>query len=103
MRHYERTLMFGLFRREDTSIYDEPITKVLTGMQTYGAEDPEFNTLMGHLESLTKMKTDSRHIEVTPDTKAIIAANLLGILIIVAYEQKHVLRTAAMGWILRAK
>jgi hypothetical protein len=95
--------MIGIFRRVETSIYDEPITKVLTGMETYGPEDPEFDTLMGHLERLSKMKAEKRRNPISLDTVAIVTANLAGILIIVAYEQKHVIRTAATGFLLRAK
>lgn len=94
--------MLGIFRQED-SIYDEPITKVLTGMQTYGPEDPEFDTLMGHLEGLTKMKAETRRRRVSPDTMATVLGNLGICLIIIAYEQKHVIRTTATGFFIRAK
>ena len=94
--------MIGIFRG-DESIYDEPIAKVLTGMETYGPEDPEFDTLMKHLEGLTKMKTETRRRSVTPDTMATVLGNLGICLIIIAYEQKHVIRTSVKDFFIRAK
>jgi len=94
--------MIGIFRG-DESIYDEPIAKVLTGMETYGPEDPEFDTLMKHLEGLTKMKAENRRRSVSPDTMATVLGNLGICLIIIAYEQKHVIRTSVKDFFIRAK
>ncbi len=94
--------MIGKIRREEPSIYDEPIEKVLDAMKTYDTVDGEFITLMEYLERLTKLKAE-KHSKVDPNTMALIAGNLAGILVIVAYEQKHVMTSKAMGFILRAK
>jgi hypothetical protein len=96
--------MFGKLRKEKPSIYDAPIAKVLQSMETFSPEDPEFTTLMAHLNELTKMKAaESAKSKVDANTMAIVGGNLLGILTIVAYEQKHVMTSKAMGFILKAK
>jgi hypothetical protein len=92
-----------LFVREKTSVLDEPIAKVLTGMNTYGPEDPEYKTMMEHLERLMKLKADEQKSGVSPDTLAIVLGNLLGILIIVAYEQKHVMVSRGLGFVIKAR
>lgn len=92
-----------LFVREKTSVLDEPISKVLTGMNTYGPEDPEYKTMMEHLERLMKLKADEQKSGVSPDTLAIVLGNLLGILIIVAYEQKHVMVSRGLGFVIKAR
>lgn len=85
------------------SILDEPIEKVLTDMNTYGPDSEEFPRLIEHLERLTRMKAEERRHQISPDTMAIVVGNLLGILIIVAYEQKHVVVSKGLGFVLRTK
>lgn len=95
--------MFKRLRLKKTSIYDEPIDKVLEGMRTYGVEDPEFTKLLDQLERLTRMKAEKANKPVSNDTLAIVAGNLMGILIMVAYEQKHVVTSNAKQMFLRTR
>lgn len=96
--------MLRRFVAKKPSILDEPIEKVLNGMNTYDPNDPEFQVLMDHLERLTRLKEhESSKNRVTPDTMAIVAGNLLGILVIVAYEQRHVMVSKGLGFILKTK
>ena len=82
------------------SILDEPIDRVLTEMNTYGPDSPEFEKQLRYLERLHDVKAGERqHHRVSPDTIALVVGNLVGILIIVAYEQKHVMTSKAMGYI----
>ena len=83
-----------------SSVVDEPIDRVLTEMNTYGPDSPEYDKLVRYLERLNDVKANERqHFVVSPDTIAIVLGNLVGILIIVAYEQKHVMTSKAMGYI----
>ena len=96
--------MLRRFFKEKPSILDAPIAKVLESMVTYNPDDGEFRALMDHLERLTQMKEHERsRFRVTPDTMAIVAGNLLGILIIVAYEQKHVVVSKGLGFVLKSR
>lgn len=95
--------MFGKFRRVETTVYDQPIKRVLDEMEAYGPDSPEWPMLVDRLEELSKLKAEYRPKRVNPDTRAIVLGNLAGILIIVAYEQKHVMTSKAVGFILRAK
>ena len=85
---------------EKRSVVDEPIDRVLTEMNTYGPDSPEYDKLVRYLERLKDVKANERqHYLVSPDTIALVLGNLAGILIIVAYEQKHVMTSKAMGFI----
>lgn len=96
--------MLRRFVAKKPSILDEPIAKVLTEMNTYGPSDPEWNSLVDHLDRLNRMKQQEGSINrVTPDTMAIVAGNLAGILIIVAYEQRHVMVSKGLGFILKTR
>lgn len=96
--------MFGIFRREEPSKYDVVIDKCLEDMDTFGPDDAEFEMRLGHLERINKLKdTERSKSRVSPDTMAVVLGNLAGILLIVAYEQKHVMTTRAKEFMLRVK
>jgi hypothetical protein len=86
-----------------SSIIDEPINRVLSDMNAYGPDSEEYTTLVRHLDHLVRLKQEEKRSRVSPDTMAIVAGNLLGILIIVAYEQKHVMVSKGLGFVLKTK
>lgn len=97
--------MFGKFRKSVTSIYDEPIQKVLNEMEQYDPSTQEYSAAIRHLETLSKLHAEEKsgRNRISADTMAIVAGNILGILAIVAYEQKHVMTSKATGFILKTK
>ena len=92
------------FGMRKPSILDEPIEKVLTSMNTFGPEDPEYPALIDHLDRLSRMREQQKIVRrSSPDTMAIVVGNILGILVIVAYEQKHVMVSKGLGFVIKAK
>jgi hypothetical protein len=71
---------------------------LLREMSEYGPGTPEYDKAMEYLERLSTVQTNNRAPRVSGDTVAIVLGNLAGILIIVMYEQKHVLSTKAFGF-----
>lgn len=78
-------------RNETETPLDKQIDAVLRKMQEHGVDSEEYPGLITHLERLQELKAKQRRPRVSPDTWAIVGANLLGILMLVAYEQKHVM------------
>jgi hypothetical protein len=99
----QKGIMLRRFWKEEPSVLDEPIAKVLTEMNMYGPETEEFKTALEHVERLIKLKAEERPKRVSQDTIWIVAGNLLGILVIVAYEQKHAMVSKGMGLLLKTK
>lgn len=90
--------MLSRFSRKKESALDEPIAKLRESLLTYSPEDPEYQAAYGKFLELTKLRNEeNRSWKVKPDTLAVIAGNLLGILIIVNYERVHVLSSKGMG------
>lgn len=78
------------------------IDAVLVDMETYGPDSKEYPTLIENLERLTKLQQSTTvRRKVSPDTVMIVLGNLLGILVIVAYEQNHVIRSKAKDFTLK--
>jgi hypothetical protein len=56
---------------------------------------------MGHLETVHELKSKKDRWRVSPDTMAIVAGNLIGIVIMVKYERFNVLTSKAKDMLLR--
>jgi len=95
--------MFGRFTVWKTSDLDEPIKALLDDINTIGPDDPEYSKKVEQLDRLMKIKAAEPRFRVSPDTVFLVLGNLLGILIIVSYEQKHVLVSKALNYIQKMK
>ena len=85
------------------STLDRLIAEAEAEMLTIDAESEEYKALLGNLERLRKLKDDNRPKRLDRNTIALVAGNLLGILIIVAYEQKHVMTSKAFRETIKPK
>lgn len=79
------------------------ITSVLIEMNEVGVIAPEYPALLAYLERLHELRAKQRREPMSRDTAALIAGNLAGILLIVAYEQKHVMTSKGFTQIIRPK
>jgi hypothetical protein len=67
-------------------------------------DDEEYAHRVDQLSKLCKLQeTQSPKFRVSPDTLALIGANLLGIVIVVAYEHAHVITSKAFSSIIKPK
>ena len=73
------------------SVYDEMLINT--------PDTEEFKAQMDNLERLTTLK--SKKAKVSPDTLAIVAGNVLCVLVVVMYEQKHVFTSKSLGNMLK--
>lgn len=90
-------------KNDEPTPVDDQIDAVIKEMDVKGVNSEEYPKLMSYLERLNKLKTITRRPPVSRDTVALIAGNLLGILLIVAYEQKHVMTSKGFSQIIRPK
>jgi hypothetical protein len=84
-------------------VLDEPIGNILTRMNEAGMDGQKYNECVDRLDRLMEMKADERRSRIDPNTVIIVLGNLLGILVIVAYEQKHVMVSRALGFVNRTE
>lgn len=95
--------MFKRTPKVVTAKLDEVMDRLLKDMDTYGPDSPEYPTMLGHLERVVVLRKSEDRQKIDPNSMAIVAGNLLGILIIVAYEQKHVMTSKAIGFVLKSR
>ena len=91
------------FRREQITRTDSLIDAVQEGMHEEGIHGEDYAKLLTYLERLHEIKVKERFDPVSRDTMATVVGNLLGILMIVAYEQKHVITSKGLNQILRPR
>lgn len=83
---------------------DDPIDRILTEMEIFGPNTPEYEALLGELERLSALQsTETWTRRIDPTQVAAVIANLAGIGLIVNYEKLNVVTTKAIGMIMRSK
>lgn len=90
--------MFNREPREKTGL-EKAIDDLLSELAGPSADSPEYEKMVDQLAKLHAMKTNDGRKRINPDTWATIIANLGGILIMVGYEQKHLITSKALPFI----
>lgn len=95
--------MLNVFERKKRSVVNEERDRIYAEMQDVNPGSDEYNTLLDRFERLTILQAARPGSRVSPDTMAIVGANLIGILVIVGYEQGHVIASRALNFLLTPK
>lgn len=95
--------MFGKTSKIVDAQLETAMIRILDDMQTKDSDSQEYPTQLGYLERLNALKTAQRRNRVSPDQMALVAGNLLGILIIVTVEQRHAWISKASGFLIRTQ
>lgn len=91
------------FSNEGPSPLDPLIDALQDEMHSTDLLSDEYQTLLSRLERLYKIKASERQDPVSRDAVITVAGNLLGILTIVAYEQKHLMNQKGFSQILKLR
>jgi hypothetical protein len=95
--------MLKNFLNKETSSLENELNRVHSEMSGVEVGSERYNALLTNFERLTRLQSEKKTFRVSPDTLAIVGANLLGILIIVGYERAHVIASRGMNVLLRTK
>lgn len=79
------------------------IDDVLESMAGYDPTTEEYAELVVQLDKLYKMKVSDKPDRFSYDTVLTVAANILGIALILKHEQLNVIATKALGFVLKTK
>ena len=95
--------MFESLKKDGAKSLDEAIKQAYSKLETLDVGSKEYSDALEHYERLYAVKGETRKRRVSSDTVLIVLGNLLGILIIVAYEQKHVFASKATSFAMKMK
>lgn len=88
---------------ESFSPLERAVNRALQSLNHYDVGSEEYAKTMDALVKLHKMKEDEKPSSVSKDTMATIAANLLGIVIIISHERVNVITSKAFGLLLKPR
>lgn len=88
------------FKREPTAL-EAVITDVYTLMQREEPSSDEYELLLTKAERLEKLRNDNPRSskQISPDTLVTVGGHLVMVLVMVAYEERHVITSKALGFI----
>lgn len=82
---------------------EKEIDNVLEVMSVMKTDSKEYAETVKCLETLYKAKSGEKQSGISPDTIAIVAGNLLGIVLILSYEKANVITSKALGFIIKGR
>jgi hypothetical protein len=85
------------------SEYDKQVRRILRELETTDPGSEEYGRLVERLNKLQRMRAEDRPERLSPNTAAIVSANLLGIVMIIRHEQLNLITSKALGVLLRLK
>ena len=85
----------------DESEYDKQVRRILKELETSDPGSEEYARLVEQLQKLQKMRAEDRPDRLSPNTAAIVGANILGIVMIIRHEQVNFIASKALGFVLR--
>lgn len=94
--------MFSM-KSKSKSKLDEAIEQALTELNGYEASDEGYKHIMDVLEKLYKFKAQESPERFSKDTLAVVAGNLLGIIVIVGHERAHVVTSKALNFVMKSR
>lgn len=95
--------MEKLTKRDKRTNLEKEIDAVLVRMSSIDSDTKEYTAMAANLEMLYKAKANEKSRSISPDTIAVIVGNLLGIILIINYEQTGIITTKALGFVLRGR
>lgn len=87
--------MIDRFKKHPSKL-DEPIDKLLEEMRIYDPNSEEYKAALDSLQKLMEMRSEERRPKFSYDVLLQSGTYLFGILLIVGYEQKHVVTSKAL-------
>lgn len=95
--------MFVWNQPKKESRLEEAIDNILAEMAGHDADSDEYAAMTDQLTKLYALKAIDKPDRISKDTLAIIAGNLIGILLIVGYEQGHILTSKAGSFLVKIR
>lgn len=92
-----------LTKRDKRTNLEKEIDEVIAHMASIGPDTKEYTAMAANLEMLYKAKATEKSRSISPDTIAVIVGNLIGIILIINYEQTGIVTTKALGFVLRSR
>jgi len=89
--------------RDKRTNLEKEIDAAVIKMSAFAPGSKEYSTIADNVETLCKAQSNEKIRSISPDTFAVVAGNLLGIALILGFEQGHVIASKALGFIIKGR
>ena len=83
--------------------FEEEIKRLLLEMKNFKGSEQDYTEMVKNLEVLTKALVNTKSNTLKLDTILLVAGNLAGILLVLHYENLHVVTSKAFSMLLKPK
>lgn len=90
-------------KHENRDALEKEIHSALDKMSTMDVSSKEYSDSVDNLNKLLEAKEKGKSKSLSPDTLAVIAGNLLGIILILNFEKLDVVTSKALGFVLKGR
>lgn len=88
---------------DEKSGLQKAIDELFDDMASVQSDSEEYSSMVDQLSKLYSLKEIDRPKRVSPDTMAIVAGNLLGIILIVGHERMNVVTSKALNFVMKLR
>jgi len=82
---------------------EEALDRAYAKLENLDIDSKEYRDCLDHIAKLHKMKEDEKPDSVSKDTVALIAANLLGIFMIIHHERVDIITSKALPFVVKPR
>lgn len=90
-------------RKREPTLLENAMEKALRELDGYSIGSGDYTKTLDQVIKLHKMIEDEKSSAVSKDTLAIVAANLLGIVMIIQHEHLHPITSRAMNLVIKPR
>lgn len=90
-------------KTETESMLDAEIQSALLELEGKDKNSEDYGTILERISKLHKLKAEERPKQLSPDTVLVVAANILGIVMLTRYERENVISSKALNFILKPR
>ena len=91
------------FGKKELSPLDMEILEITRVLRRTSPDSEEYVIIAKSLEQLYKTKEGNKSWKISPDTVAIIAANLIGLVLILTFEKTDIITSKAIGFVMKTR
>lgn len=92
-----------MFAPKKNTYVDDEIARLVLELQGQDPKNEEYASILERLGKLQKIRQEEKPDRVSSDTIAVVAANLLGIILVIRHENVNVVTSKALSFIHKAK
>lgn len=93
----------NIFRSKNQPEYTDAIDDLLLELQLHKGDSSEYARIVEQMEKLAKLHKTKKSLAIDPNTALTVAANIVGIILVLKHEQLNVIASKAFGLVMKAQ